>query len=84
MSLTPASFSACAASATATATINDTLRRSSMCGSKDEPGWRTVTRLDTALAAAASIPLLMRLAHDTIAPRASPGYSMALFTCAIT
>ena len=44
--------SAAAASATAAATVIDTLRRSSICGSSDAPGWRTATRLETALAAA--------------------------------
>ena len=47
--LTPAKPSACAVSATATATVADTLRKSSICGSSDAPGWRTVTRLETAL-----------------------------------
>src|ERR1035437_5529893 len=76
-SLTPAKPSASAASATATATVNDTLRKSSICGRSDAPGWRTVTRLDTALAAAPNIPSLILLARETIAPRARPGYSFA-------
>ena len=82
--LTPANPSASAASATATATVADTLRKSSICGSSEAPGWRTVTRLDTALAAAANMPSLILLARDTIAPRPRPGYSMALFTWAMT
>ena len=82
--LTPAKPSASAVSATATATVTDTLRKSSICGSSDAPGWRTVTRLDTALAAAANIPSLIRLARETMAPRPRPGYSMALFTWAMT
>src|SRR5437763_17024161 len=77
--LTPARPSAYAASATATATVADTLRRSSTWGSSEAPGWRTVTRLDTALAAAANMPSLILAARDTIAPRLRPGYSMALF-----
>ena len=69
---------------TATATVADTLRKSSTCGSSDAPGWRTVTRLDTAFAAAANMPSLIRRARDTMAPRPRPGYSMALFTWAMT
>src|ERR1035438_4640891 len=83
-SLTLAKPSASAASATATATVTDTLRRSSICGSSDAPGWRTVTRLDTALAAAANMPALILLARETIAPSARPGDSMALFAWPMT
>src|ERR1039458_250466 len=84
--LTLAKPSACAASATATATVTDTLRKSSICGSSDAPGWRTATKLDTALAAAANIPSLILLARETIAPKPKPkpGYSMALFAWATT
>ena len=83
-SSTPANPSAAAASATATATVTDTLRKSSICGSSDAPGWRTATRLDTALAAAANIPSLILRARETMAPRQRPGYSMALFTWPMT
>src|SRR6266852_3024249 len=80
----PAKPSAIAVSATATATVADTLRRSSTCGSSDAPGWRTVTRLDTALAAALNIPLLIWRARATMAPRQRPGYKRALFMCPTT
>ena len=61
-------------------TVTDTVRKLSICGSSGAPGWRTATRLDTALAAAANIPSLILRDRETMAPRTRPGYSMALFT----
>lgn len=72
--LTPANRSPPPVSITATASVTGTLHERSICGSSDPPGWRTITRLNTAVGAA-SIPSPILPHRDT-----RPGYGMALFT----